>query len=254
MRSNIKSWMTNMPPNEYRRRIRKLKGLPILAKMIWEEIADSSDDYHPKEDELADRLGTTRKTIRAACEKMVQFGVAKKTRASRREPVRYDIIAPDEWPEEFPSRVESTQLSGVSSTQLSGVVLELPSNIKITNKKTKYKSPAPEKPKPHMTIWEVWQELRTSHFPKTKLTDTVKRKLETRWKEKPEREYWQTVIEKFINSKFCQQGRWADFRWLIKNEDNHDKVFCGNYDNDDKKNASAPEPVDYVIDEDATPW
>lgn len=84
---------------------------------------------------------------------------------------------------------------------------------------------------PHLEVFKIWNANRGALPECRKLTDTLKRKLKARWLEEPDPGYWLSCVQKMATSKFCLEGGWASFQWLVKNDDNHAKVKAGNYDN-----------------------
>lgn len=90
-------------------------------------------------------------------------------------------------------------------------------------------------------LFRLWNE-HCGALPKCRiLSDSRKKKCKLRLKENPDPSYWKTVIEKLSRSTFANDGKWASFDWIIKNIENPDKAFSGNYDN--KKNNSAWAPT-----------
>lgn len=86
-------------------------------------------------------------------------------------------------------------------------------------------------------LMRLWNEL-SGPLPKCKvLSDRRKRQAKARIKENPSQEYWSTVIKKLAVSEFAVSGRWASFDWVVKNQENGDKAFNGNYDNAPSKDA-----------------
>jgi hypothetical protein len=68
---------------------------------------------------------------------------------------------------------------------------------------------------------------------KTHISDTLKQKIRSRLREHPEHEFWETVLNKCLDSPFLvgEKGSWhATFDWLMKNPENAVKVYEGNYD------------------------
>ena len=83
-------------------------------------------------------------------------------------------------------------------------------------------------------LFRLWNQLSGS-LPKCRgLSDKRKKQCKLRLKENPDEAYWKTVIENLAKSKFAKEGGWASFDWIIKNYENGDKAFNGNY-NDKKK-------------------
>lgn len=65
------------------------------------------------------------------------------------------------------------------------------------------------------------------------ISKTRKAHLRARWSEKLFREKWAVVFEKATASDFFRQSSvtWANFDWLIRNDNNYAKVLEGKYDN-----------------------
>lgn len=85
----------------------------------------------------------------------------------------------------------------------------------------------------------LWNDL-SGPLPKCRvLSEKRKRHCKTRLKENPSQDYWTTAIEKLSKSTFALEGKWCSFDWLIKNIENGDKAFNGNYDDRMKANPNA---------------
>ena len=70
-------------------------------------------------------------------------------------------------------------------------------------------------------------------FPQPReLSEDRKKKAITRLKNKPSREFWETVFKNANESKFCRENKFFSFDWILKNDLNPRKVFEGNYSND----------------------
>ena len=59
----------------------------------------------------------------------------------------------------------------------------------------------------------------------------------------PDSEFWVRAILKMTESDFCKSGTWANYDWLVANDNNGVKAEGGNYDN---KDAAAKIDWDYV--------
>jgi hypothetical protein len=100
---------------------------------------------------------------------------------------------------------------------------------------------------PAKTISEAWNSFvkqNSSSMPQVaKISPSTLRyrHIKARWKDYPDLETWNTVMEKatrspFLNgrvNKFC-----ASFDWIVKSQDNFTKVLEGNYDNKDEQTMS----------------
>lgn len=80
----------------------------------------------------------------------------------------------------------------------------------------------------------IWNEFKGDYLPKVQDVGTKRLKsLGLRWKEKPDPNYWETVVKKISQSKFCRgendRGWKATFDFLIQ-PDTHIKVMEGKYD------------------------
>ena len=88
-------------------------------------------------------------------------------------------------------------------------------------------------------LFRLWNQLSGS-LPKCRgLSDKRKKQCKLRLKENPDEAYWKTVIENLAKSKFAKEGGWASFDWIIKNYENGDKAFNGNYNDKVKSNPNA---------------
>lgn len=81
---------------------------------------------------------------------------------------------------------------------------------------------------------EVWNE-NCGPLPKVKRLSNARRtKIKARAREGPNLDEWRTCIRKIAGSSFCcgksDSGWIATLTWLIKNDDNYDKVIEGQYD------------------------
>ena len=86
-------------------------------------------------------------------------------------------------------------------------------------------------------LLKLWNE-HSGALPKCRvLSEGRKRKIKLRLKENSDQMYWQKAIQKLSKSDFAMEGRWASFDWLIKNQENPDKAFNGNYDNKTQQTA-----------------
>lgn len=93
-------------------------------------------------------------------------------------------------------------------------------------------------------LFRLWNE-HCGALPKCRiLSESRKKKCKIRLKENPDPSYWKKVIEKLSKSTFANEGKWASFDWIIKNIENPDKAFSGNYDNKKNNSAWAPTPHD----------
>ena len=83
-------------------------------------------------------------------------------------------------------------------------------------------------------LFRLWNQL-SGDLPKPRsLSDKRKKQCKSRLKENPDEAYWRKVIENLAKSKFAREGQWASFDWIIKNYENGEKAFNGNY-NEKKK-------------------
>lgn len=113
-----------------------------------------------------------------------------------------------------------------------------------TNERTnaldvKKENPPPQKPEAEEDVstarqlFDLWNE-NCSPLPKVrKLTSGIREKIKTRLEEEPDLGYWRTAISHLATSKYCQDSKWADFHWLIKNDTNHTKAFANKYGGED---------------------
>lgn len=90
---------------------------------------------------------------------------------------------------------------------------------------------------------ELWNKHR-GKLPEVRgASGTRKRQAESRWREKPDPDYWREVIVRIVTSPFCSgendRGWRADFDFLIKPETQH-RVREGKYDARGGPAASAP--------------
>jgi hypothetical protein len=90
-----------------------------------------------------------------------------------------------------------------------------------------------EKPIPtaYQALVDFWNDNCNTLPQVRELTPGRRDKIRRRLKEKPDPNYWRLCIKKMAGSDFCRAGKWANFDWLIKNRENSQKVFEGNYDN-----------------------
>lgn len=78
-------------------------------------------------------------------------------------------------------------------------------------------------------LFRLWNEL-SGALPKCRvLSEKRKRQCRARIKENSSQEYWRTVIENLSKSTFALEGGWCSFDWIIKNLENGEKAFNGNY-------------------------
>lgn len=93
---------------------------------------------------------------------------------------------------------------------------------------------------------KLWNENR-GDLPETR-QDTVKRRKlwQSRWKEKPDREYWQTCVRKLSESKFCRgdndRGWVATVDFLLR-PDTHVKVYENRYADKESTNETKYVPA-----------
>ena len=86
-------------------------------------------------------------------------------------------------------------------------------------------------------LYELYKS-SCSTFPQPReFTEDRKKKAISRIKNKPNREYWETVFKKANESKFCRENKFFCFDWILKNDGNARKVFEGNYANDRFSNS-----------------
>lgn len=87
-------------------------------------------------------------------------------------------------------------------------------------------------------LFDLWNTVTGGRLPAAmKLSESRKTKCVSRLKERP-LEGWREVFERMATSRFCQEGKWCTFDWIIKNDENALKVLEGKYDNQIKQ----PEP------------
>lgn len=98
---------------------------------------------------------------------------------------------------------------------------------------------------PHQGLVDIWNSNRGSLALVEKLTKSRMDKIRSRWAEKPDLEYWGAVTKRMAASRFCREGGWATFDWLIKNDTNHIKVSEGKYDNRDPSDSDASADFDW---------
>lgn len=120
---------------------------------------------------------------------------------------------------------------------------------KNTQSKVKYsKEKKSKETVPYQQIKNLYNKICKSLPSVRKLSDRRKKHIKTRWNEEKNIGTFKTVFEKAEQSSFMtgnNNRNWtADFDWIIKNNNNFNKVLEGKYD-DKKKNDNMKATVNY---------
>lgn len=84
-----------------------------------------------------------------------------------------------------------------------------------------------------MQIWNEWKELKLPRVTGITPGSPRYKNALSRWREKPNEQYWIQVVKRINDSRFCngqnERGWVADFEFLVRPE-THYKVLEGKYD------------------------
>lgn len=246
MRENIEKYY-NMTDSFFKIMVPEMnsrKDVTASAKLIFHEICSSSDDFHPSLNKLQKRLGLSKQACVDGLANLVKINAIERLHHDEYGVTKTFVMTPQEWLKEVPKvRKNSKKVVQKSDTpspkNVPNVVQKTDTINKITiNKDNKISSRKPESPNDKITEFvELWNRLcnplpRVVVTSKGLRTDRLK-KLKARLKEKPALEYWESVITKFATGwPGILAKKWANFDYLIRNSENHQKIADDTFDLD----------------------
>lgn len=117
-------------------------------------------------------------------------------------------------------------------------------NNKKDNTENKKKKATPIK-----EIFNLYNDICTSLTNARSLTDKRKRHIKARWREEQDIDVFHEVFEKAEASSFLagdNDRNWqADLTWIVKNNENFNKILEGKYNDKSSQDGSAPDMSDY---------